>query len=82
MHRSVYLNIRDEGIYVEDAHDLHQIIDTNGEDDGGHLTLNKFDYDYVLNSHYKVSAQKLCSAYISVDFKILPTCMPYLSHYT
>ena len=39
------------------------------------LTLDKFDFDHLLNSHYKVSTQKLCSSYISVDFKIFPPAL-------
>ena len=42
------------------------------------LTLNKFDYDYMLDFHYKVSTQKFCSTYILIDSKILHTCIPYL----
>ena len=45
------------------------------------LTLNKFDYDCVLNSHYDVSPRKLCSAYISIDSKNLPSCASYLIYY-
>ena len=45
--------------------------------DSGTLVLNKLDYDYM-NSKYKVSTQKLCSTYISVDSKTLPTYTPCL----
>ena len=46
------------------------------------LTLNKFDHDYMLNSHYNVSTHKLCSTYISVGSIILPNCAPCLIHHT
>ena len=44
---------------VEDAHDLHQIIETDGQNDENIDTLNKLDHDNMLNSYYKVSTQKL-----------------------
>ena len=44
--------------------------------DSGTLVLNKFNYDYMLNSNCKVSTQKLCSTYISVDSKHCPPTLP------
>ena len=35
------------------------------------LALNKFDYDYMVSFHYKVSGQKLCSTFILIDSNIL-----------
>ena len=44
------------------------------------LAMNKFDYSYVQDFHYRLSSRKLCSTYISIDPKILSTCVPYLVH--
>ena len=44
---------------VEDAHDLHQIINTDGRRWWGHwLTQNKFDYHFTRCSKIKVSIDK------------------------